>query len=51
MENNQELAARLANLEEYSRQQLKYTRLQCLFSMISLVCCIIVVVLVFVAIP
>ena len=46
---NQELEKQLTALEEYSRQQLKYTRLQCLFSLISLVCCVIVVVLVFTA--
>ena len=48
---NQELEKQLTALEEYSRQQLKYTRLQCLFSLISLVCCVIVVVLVFTALP
>ena len=48
---NQELGKQLTALEEYSRQQLKYTRLQCLFSLISLVCCVIVVVLVFTALP
>ena len=51
MENDQELGKQLTALEEYSRQQLKYTRLQCLFSLISLVCCVIVVVLVFTALP
>ena len=51
MENDQELGKRLSTLEEHSRQQLKYTRLQCLFSLISLVCCVIVVILVFTALP
>lgn len=51
MENNQELDTRISKLEEYSRQQLKYTRLQCLFSMISLLCCVIVAVFVCMAIP
>ena len=51
MENNQELEKRLTSMEACSRQQLKYTRLQCLFSLISLVCCVIVVILVFTALP
>ena len=51
MENNQELEKRLTAMEACSRQQLKYTRLQCLFSLISLVCCVIVVILVFTALP
>ena len=51
MENDLELGKRLSSLEEYSRQQLKYTRLQCLFSLICLICCLAVVVLVMMAIP
>lgn len=51
MDNQVDYGKHLAALEEISRKQLRYTRLQCLFSLISLVCCVVVVVLVCTALP
>ena len=51
VEEKKELQEWMDRLEELNRQQAKYARLQCLFTLVAAVCCVSLFVLVYVKIP
>ena len=51
VEEKKELQEWMDRLEELNRQQAKYAKLQCLFTLVAAVCCVSLFVLVYVKIP
>lgn len=45
MENKQEMCALLERLEKANRQQAAYARIQCIFSILTAVCCIVLLIM------